>query len=579
VKKIKSILLIFSFLAIISELVYAQEVTIVYSGQTHAALYPCNCPIRQDGGVSRRATLVKELRKKSPGGLLLLDCGNFTAGGQLDEYSQNMHLDMQRSEVNYKALELMQYDAVGVGSEEFNFGREFFLKHAKKNLPAYLSANLDSDKVVPYIIKDCYGIKLAVIGLTGTSAKQKAEGLEIRRPPDGIAQLVSRLKNEGAQVVVLLSTLGEKEDLKLISEVKGIDIIFTGDHPQKDQALTKIGETFLLRPSWQGRHLGKLTLKIKNGKLIDCSLAELPLVEEIRDDPQITAILPLCYSDANCKNKESGKGACLNPGALNASCVFAKPNKVNLSVISVKGCRVCDTGSVLNSLKKKFPGLAVKNLDYPNASAKAMIKKLSISTLPAFIFEKKIEQEDNFDNIKNDLQLTNNFYVLKARSSGIAYFLNQQVKPGNLDLFFSIFQKDAFLLLTVLREFDPVLHFLVTEKDKDFDAQGGLAEVEESLRAVCVQKYSPKEFWDYLICRSKNIQSSYWEDCLGGSAIPNVKTCARGAEGIQLLRENTSLNKQLQISTGPSYLLDNQEIFASRRVPDKEELRKILKRQ
>jgi hypothetical protein len=579
VKKIKVILLIFSFLAIMAESVYAEEVTIIYSGQTHSALYPCNCPIRQDGGISRRATLVKELRKKYPGGLLLLDCGNFTAGGRMDENSQNIHLDMQRSEVNYKALELMQYDAVGVGPEEFNFGREFFLRHAKKTYPAYLSANLDSDKVVPYLIKDCYGVKLAVIGLTGTSAKQKAEGLEISPPAGGIARLVSRLKQEGAQVVVLLSTLGEKEDLKLISEVKGIDIIFTGYHPQKEEALTKIGGAFLLRPSWQGRRLGKLTLKIKDGKLIDCRLEELPLTEEISDDPQITAILPLCYSDADCKNKESAQGTCLNPGALKAACVFTKPNKVNLSVISVKGCRVCNPGPVLDSLKNKFPGLAVKNLDYPDAAAKALIKKLSISTLPAFIFEKKVEQEDNFDNLKKDLQLTDNFYVLKAQASGIAYFLNQQAKPGNLDLFFSIFQKDTSLLLTVLREFNPVLHFLVTEKDKNFDAQGGLAEVEESLRAVCVQKYYPKESWDYLICRSKNIHSSYWEDCLSGLAAQSVKTCARGAEGIELLRENTNLNKQLQISNGPSYLLDNREIFASRRVPNKEELRKILKRQ
>ncbi|MDP2831052.1 MAG: hypothetical protein Q8O02_02230, partial [Candidatus Omnitrophota bacterium] len=252
--------LILCFLISAAGSLYAKDITIIYSGQTHAMLYPCSCPIQQDGGIARRASLIKELRKKDPQ-LLLLDCGNFTAGGLLDEYTQNIQLDMQRSEVNYQALELMRYDAVGIGPGEFNFGREFFLKNAKKTNPAYLSVNLATDKVVPYIIKDSSGVKIAIIGLTGLSANQKAEGLKISAP-NQLSELAGRLKNAGAQVVIALSTLGESEDLKLISKVKGIDIIFVGDKPLKDEALTKIEETFFLRPTWQGRKLGKLALKI-----------------------------------------------------------------------------------------------------------------------------------------------------------------------------------------------------------------------------------------------------------------------------------------------------------------------------
>jgi len=554
---------------------YAQEVTILYTGQTHAMLYPCSCPIQQDGGIGRRAALIKELRKKHPG-LLLLDCGNFTAGGQMDEYTQNIQLDMQRSEVNYKALELMRYDAVGIGPDEFNFGREFFLKNAKKNNPAYLSANLAADKVIPYIIRDSGGVKIAIMGLTGLSSNQKAEGLKINAPSQ-ISELVSRLKSEGARVFILLSTQGESEDLKLISKVKGIDIIFIGNKPQKEEVLTKVDETFLLRPAWQGRKLGKLTLKIQGGKLADCKVDELPLSDKLNDDSDIAAILPRCYSDVNCK-EQGLAGICQNPGALNSSCLFAKPNKVNVFIINVKDCVTCDTEPVISFLKKNFPGLSIKNLDYPGLSAQKMIKDLSLQGLPAYILPRPVEKEDNFESIKNDFQLVNDFYVFKPQASGISYFLNQKAKPGNFDLFFSIFEKDAALLLTTVKEFNPSLHFLSVEKNEGFDAQNGVLEVEEDLRAACVQKYYPEKFWDYLICRAKNIRSGYWEDCLSGADASRVKTCARGAEGINLLRENTSLNKQLQISSGPSYLLNNQEIFSSRMVPSKEELRKILKK-
>ena len=102
--------------------------------------------------------------------------------------------------------------------------------------------------------------------------------------------------------------------------------------------------------------------------------------------------------------------------------------------------------------------------------------------------------------------------------------------------------------------------------------------MEEYLRGVCVQKYYPEKFWDYLICRAGNIHSSYWDDCLGGVDSLRIRSCAREAEGINLLKDNTRLNKQLQISSGPSYLLDNQEIFSSLMVPSKEEFKKILKK-
>jgi len=574
-KSVKIAALMISFLVLTAGCLYAKDVTIVYSGQTHAMLYPCSCPIRQDGGISRRATLVKELRKKYPQ-LLLLDCGNFTAGGQLDEYTQNIQLDMQRSEVNYKALELMQYDVVGVGSDEFNFGKDFFLKHAKKTNPAYLSANLDTDKVVPYIIKDCDGVKIAIMGLTGLFASQKAEGLKISAPTQ-INELVNRLKSTGVGVFVLLSTQGESEDLKLISKIKGIDIIFVGEKPTEEQTLTKIDSTFILRPTWQGRKLGKVTLKIKDGKLANCTVEELPLSDNYNDDADVARILPRCYSDVNCKEGDLA-GICQNPGTLNAACLFAKPNKVELSIIKIKDCVTCNIEPVVNLLKKKFPGLTIKMLDYPGQAAQKMIKDLSLQVLPAYILPQSVDKENSFESIKKNFQLINDFYLFKPQASGVSYFLNQKLKKGNFDLFFSIFEKNVTLLLITLKEFNPSLHFLVSQKDDRLDAKYGAAEVEECLRGVCVQKYYPEKFWDYLICRSKNIGSAYWEDCLGASDSSSVKSCARGPEGVKLLIENISLNKQLQIMFGPSYLLDNQEIFSSLAVPSKEELKKILRK-
>ncbi|MFA5199845.1 MAG: hypothetical protein WC442_02900, partial [Candidatus Omnitrophota bacterium] len=82
-KRIKTAFFIFLFVFVSANILYAKEVNIVYTGQTHAMLYPCSCPIQQDGGIARRATLIKQLKKKDPR-LFLLDCGSFTAGSLID---------------------------------------------------------------------------------------------------------------------------------------------------------------------------------------------------------------------------------------------------------------------------------------------------------------------------------------------------------------------------------------------------------------------------------------------------------------------------------------------------------------
>ena len=571
--KIKITLFVFTFLVFMASNLWAKEIVVLYSGQTHAMLYPCSCPIQQDGGLRRRATLVKRLKKKYPQALLL-DCGSFTAGGLLDEYTQNTQLDMQRAQINFKVIELMGYDAVAVSPDEFNFGKDFFLKNARKINPAFLSANLDSDQVVPYIIKEAGGVKIGIIGLTGLAANQKSEGLKINEPKE-IDVLVRRIKQEGVGVVIVLSTLGEQEDLKLISKVKGIDILFIGYHPAKEEIQNKVEETFLVRPPWQGRKLGKLTLEVKDGKLFNCKIDEIRLSDEIADDPVIGAVLPRCYSDNDCK-KEGLTGSCQNPGELKANCLFAKPNKVNLVIISAKDCVVCNSEPILNFLKKEYPGLSVEYVYLPDVRAKELIKDLSVQTLPAYVLGKEVEKERNFDYFKNSLELKGDRYLLKPQVGGVAYFFQRQVKKGKFDLCFSLFEKYTEQLLTVTREFNPGLYFLAVEKGEGFDAQHGVSEVEEYLRGVCVQKYYPQKAWDYLICRSKNVSSSWWEDCLPGVDAQVVKTCARGPEGVKLLKENISFTKQLQIMTGPTYLLDNQQVFSSRGVPDKEELKKII---
>ncbi len=563
---------------------YAKEITILYTGETHAMLYPCNCPKEPDGGISRRATLIKQIRKNNPH-TLVLDSGGFFAGGLLDEYTQNTDLDKERTRVNLKAMGLMQYAAVAVGDDEFNFGREFLEENIAKSNFAFLSCNISapagkSGKISPYVIREVAGIKFGIIGLTSLSAAQKSGGLKFIEPRIALVEALEKLKAEGADIIVLLSHLGEKEDELLIKEIGGINILITGHSFAKEEPPAQIGSTLVLRPSWQGRKLGKLSLTIKDNKISGHKIEELRLSDKVRDDPDILKILPRCFSDADCKNK-GFTGICQGPGTLGARCQFNASSKVNLLVITPreKDCYICDTKTMVGHLGRQFPGLSVSYLYYPDPKALEMIDDIAAKGLPVYLLGREIEKEKSFDNLRSALELKGGFYMLKPEASGISYFLDRKPLKGQLDLFISLYDKDTKELLDAIRDFKPTVHFLAAEKQKGgFDASKGGLEVEEYLRGVCVQKYYPQAFWDYIACRAKNIDSSWWEDCLGKCDAGIIKACARSDEGRDLLRENIRLNKEIQALFGPAYLLDNQQVFATQGVPKKDEFKKILKR-
>jgi len=556
---------------------YAQELTILYTGETHAMLYPCSCPKERDGGIARRATLIKQLRKTNSN-ILLLDSGAFFGGGLMDEYTQNTPLDKERTLINLKAIELMKYDALTIGDDEFNFGREFLEETAGKGNLTFLSCNIKSDKLSPFIIKEIAGIKIGIIGLTSPTALPKAGGLEFMEPEIAVKRAVEELKAEKTDIIILLSHLGESDDLKLIKEVKGIDVLIVGGNLKNEPPAVKVDSTLILKPTWQGRRLGKTSLTVEGNKITNYKTEEIRLSDKIADDAEILSILPSCFSDANCK-KEGIAGSCQNPGSLNSRCVFPQSSQIKLLIITPKVCLACDTEKVVETLKTTLPGLVVSYLYYPDSQANKLIKELNINTLPAYLLGKEIEKEKSFDNFKKDLEIKGTFYALKPQFSGFSYFLNRNKIKGKIDLFISMYDGSTPELLNAIKDFEPTIHFLATEQGDAFYAARGSFEAEECLRLVCIQKYYPQNFWKYITCRSGSISSSWWEDCLDNLDIGKIRICAKGIEGKSLLRENIQLNKEIGIMLGPTYLVDNQEIFSSKEVPTKEEFKKIFNSQ
>ncbi len=187
--------------------------------------------------------------------------------------------------------------------------------------------------------------------------------------------------------------------------------------------------------------------------------------------------------------------------------------KYALLIVVPAHCRACNTEKAVNYLKSQFPELSVSYLYYPQAAAKRMVEYLGVKALPAYFLSKEIEKDKSFENLKDNLEIKGNFYLLKPQVGGIAYFLDRKKIKGKFNLFISLYDTNTALILPVVKEFNPVIHFLAVQQQDKFDAARGNIEVEEYLRSVCVQKYHPESFWDYISRRAKTINSSWWEDC------------------------------------------------------------------
>ncbi|MDD5348538.1 MAG: hypothetical protein PHT59_07985, partial [Candidatus Omnitrophica bacterium] len=187
---------------------HAEEIKLVLVGQTHAALYPCHCPVEPDGGIARRATLLKELARKNRN-LIVIDSGSFFAGGPMDQNTKGEELDRVRSAIHAKAMQAMGYDAAALGEDEFNHGTQFLRDSFAGSKTALVSANIESDFTVPFVVKKFANAVVGIVGVTSPAAGAKAAGLKFIDPAEAVGAAVDAAKKQGAGVIVLVSGLDE----------------------------------------------------------------------------------------------------------------------------------------------------------------------------------------------------------------------------------------------------------------------------------------------------------------------------------------------------------------------------------
>lgn len=272
----------------------ATKITIFHTNDLHGRIQESSSEI----GYAKIAGLVNNFRQNNPN-TLLLDAGDTLHGLSI--------ATLEKGESVIKAMNALKYDAMTPGNHDFNYGYERLLELREKSNFPFISANIKTEKgenlLDEYIIKEIDGIKVGIFGLSTPETTYKTnpknvEGLVFEDPSEIAAKMVEKLKEEKADVIIALGHLGIDEEsvdtsIKVVEEVKGIDIFIDGhSHSTFEEGLL-VGDTLIASTGDYGKNIGVVEISILEGKIVDksASLVSKKDFEEVAPEEEVKNLI------------------------------------------------------------------------------------------------------------------------------------------------------------------------------------------------------------------------------------------------------------------------------------------------
>ncbi|PDH43241.1 MAG: thiosulfohydrolase SoxB [Candidatus Thioglobus sp. MED-G25] len=247
------------------------------------------------GGFAHLATLIKRIRALRPHSLLL-DGGDTLQGSATALWTQGRDM--------IGASKLLGVDIM-TGHWEFTYGMdrvraiidgeldpiEFLAQNvvltedaAFDDKPAY---DPESGQVFkPYTLRELNGVRVGIIGqafpyTSLANPRYMVEDWSFGIRDNQCQSMVDSLRDQGAELVVVLSHNGMDVDLKMAQRVSGIDVIL-GGHTHDGVPVPEIvnspsGRTLVVNSGSNGKFLSVMDLDVRHGHLVDYKFRMLPV--------------------------------------------------------------------------------------------------------------------------------------------------------------------------------------------------------------------------------------------------------------------------------------------------------------
>ena len=253
----------------------------------------------QVGGFAYLATLVNHIRDQRPNALLL-DGGDTWQGSATALYTKGQDM--------VDACKLLGVNVM-TGHWEFTYGAERVNEIIEKDLKDsidFVAQNVVDNEweeaiFKPYTMKEINGIPVAIIGQAFpytpvANPRYMIPDWSFGIRDESLQKYIDKARDEGAQIVALLSHNGMDVDIKLAGKVTGLDVIFGGHThdaiPEPFEVKNRSGMTLVINSGSNSKFLSVLDFEVKKGKIKNYAYSLLPVFSNyLSPDPTMSAYI------------------------------------------------------------------------------------------------------------------------------------------------------------------------------------------------------------------------------------------------------------------------------------------------
>jgi hypothetical protein len=274
--------------------------------------------------VARRATYIRSVLAED-GNVLVLDAGRVFGDAGLQ--------GQLKAEVSVKAMKMMTYDAINLGSHELNYGTSFlrggeFICDSSQSitLPA-VSANIvyeDTGEPItaPHKIIE---FDLYKVGITGIVAKEYEETIlssnqindrmvTVIDEETALNAAVMAMRDE-VDILVVLADVRYQQCRSLAQNAAGIDLMVCTNGLGMTGEPEQVDGVFVVQAGYEGQNIGNLTLTLGKDHRIRTAEGTLITLDDTIDDnqPDVQSVLNdyfTCLEEQ--KDFFTGYAACRN---------------------------------------------------------------------------------------------------------------------------------------------------------------------------------------------------------------------------------------------------------------------------
>lgn len=258
-----------------------QALTILHSNDIHGRIE----------GLARIATLVERIRAEQPDAPVL-----YVDGGDIEETARYIS-NVTSGVAMHRLLSVAGCEAAAVGNGGFiRYGSPILRKYAEAASYPLLLANIQTAEgeplpgTAPALLMEVESLRIGFIGLTANIFNIYEEFFGLRAMPEAplTRELAAQLREQGANIIILLSHLGLDEDRKLAQEVQDdIDIIIGSHSHHVLSEGERVGDVLIAQAGEFAEYLGRLDMTWDEGRLNIERVSAIPITDDIVPSPRV----------------------------------------------------------------------------------------------------------------------------------------------------------------------------------------------------------------------------------------------------------------------------------------------------